>query len=185
MLCLEPRRGQYLKLFSLPPSCQRQSAQPRAPRAPLPGSRLEIGPAPPPPSLKSGPQRSRHCPSEAARRPREERPHLLGRHHGYDRDALFPHHLPEVRAGVLQGSLGGDIVPFDSTDRDLKLERGFYKTRVCVYDPRAHMCSWKTLQSELTIQAETFTLVFFLIGVISTTGTFISISVMGLHNICM
>ena len=52
---------------------------------------------------------------------REVSPHLLRRHHGYNRTSLFPHHLPKVRAGILQWSLSGNIVPFNSTDRDLKL----------------------------------------------------------------
>ena len=96
-------------------------------RTPLHRSRLETRTATRPFS-KAGTQ----APSSLSGAGREQTkgeggPHRLRSHHGYDRDPLFPHHLPEVRAGVLQWSLSGNIVPFDSTDRDLKLEMGFKK----------------------------------------------------------
>lgn len=47
------------------------------------------------------------------------RAYLLRRHHGDDGHSLFPHHLPEVRTGVLQGPLCGDVVPLHPADRDL------------------------------------------------------------------
>lgn len=80
-------------------------------------------------------------------RPREDQgrevsPHLLRRHHGYNRNALLPHHLPKLRAGVLQRSLSGDVVPLDPSDTDLKLETGFLKMSVCVCNTCIYICSW-------------------------------------------
>lgn len=46
--------------------------------------------------------------------------YLLCRDHGDHVHPLLPHHLPEVMAGMWQGSLSGDVVPFRPTNHHLQ-----------------------------------------------------------------